>query len=313
MANWMIKGAGWLEHLYGQMHTDLLKCDILHADETTLQVLKEPGRAAQTDSWAWLYRTGREGPPIILFEYQPGRGGEYPKRFLGDFKGHLQVDGHGGYNGLPDKITLVGCWAHARRKFTDALKALPSANKQASSNSPPVAQIGLEYCNKVFAIERQLRDVTPQERLEGRQARTKPVLDQFKIWLDNQANATLPKSALGVAVTYCRNQWEKLTAFLTDGRLEADNNRAERSIKPFVIGRKNWLFANTPKGAKASAIIYSIVETAKENGLKPAAYLTFLFEQLPNIDCKDPKALEALMPWEENLPDELRSPAKTNR
>lgn len=314
MANWMIKGADWLEIVFDRMRIDLLGRDILHADETTLQVLKEPGRAAQTDSWAWLYRTGREGPPIVLFEYQQGRGGEYPKRFLGDFDGYLHCDGHGGYDSLPPgKITLVGCWSHARRKFADALKAMPPPkSKQASSNSPPVSQVGLDYCNKIFAIERDLRDATPQERFEGRLAHTKPVLDKFKIWLDNQANATLPKSALGKAITYCRNQWAKLTAFLADGRLEADNNRAERSIKPFVIGRKNWLFANTPKGAKASAIIYSIVETAKENGLRPAAYLTFLFEQLPNIDCKDLKALEALMPWEENLPAQLRSLAKTN-
>jgi transposase len=301
MANWMIRGAGWLETMYESLRQTLLAGDIIHADETTLQVLREPGRAAQADSWAWLYRTGREGPPIVLFEYQPGRGGQYPKRFLGDFNGHLQVDGHGAYDGLSDKIILVGCWAHARRKFTDALKALPTAKKLANSKSPPTAQVGLDYCNKVFAIERELHDVTPQERLNGRLARTMPVLEQFKIWLDAQSNATLPKSALGVAITYCRNQWPKLIEFLNDGRLEVDNNRAERSIKPFVIGRKNWLFANTPKGAKASTIIYSIIETAKENGLNPFAYLEHLFKTLPNIDTGDSGDVANLLPWAEDI------------
>lgn len=171
---------------------------------------------------------------------------------------------------------------------------------------PTAAQEGLEFCNKLFAIERELHDVTPEERYKERLKRSRPVLDAFLSWLKYQTPRALPKSALAQAIQYCRNQWEKLTAFLLDGRLEIDNNRSERSIKPFVIGRKNWLFANTPKGAKASAIIYSIVESAKENGLNPFEYLTYLFEQLPNININDNNILDNLMPWSTNLPASCR-------
>lgn len=299
MANWMIQGSDlWLSLVYERMREHLLKRDILHADETTLQVLHEPGRSADTTSYMWLYRTGRDGPPIILYDYQTTRAGKHPARFLKDFKGYLHVDGYDGYNGMSD-ITLVGCWAHARRKFDEALKALPAAQK----STPTVAQEGLDFCNQLFAIERELHDVTPKERYEGRLKRSRPVLDAFWAWLKYQTPRVLPKSALGKAIQYCRSQWDKLEAFLLDGRLEIDNNRSERSIKPFVIGRKNWLFSNTAKGAKSSATIYSVVETAKENGLNPFEYLKFLFERLPNIDIQDKNALDELLPWSTTLPD----------
>lgn len=298
LANWMLYGANeWLTPLYDRMHHHLLKQDILHADETTLQVLHEPGRAAETDSYMWLYRTGRLGPPIILYDYQETRGGQHPRKFLTGFKGYLHVDGYGGYNELPD-VTLVGCWSHARRKFDEALKALPAANRSA----PVAAKEGLEFCNRLFAIERDLKEATPKERYEKRLARSHPVLDAFLAWLHKQSSQVLPKSAFGKAINYCLNQWDKLVAFLQDGRLEIDNNRSERSIKPFVIGRKNWLFSNTPRGARASATIYSIVETAKENGLNPFQYLSYLFEKLPNIDIKDENTLDTFLPWSESLP-----------
>ncbi|MBE3573724.1 MAG: IS66 family transposase [Moorella humiferrea] len=298
MANWMIQSSErWLSPIYQRMHEHLREKDILHADETTLQVLHEPERSAQTTSYMWLYRTGRDGPPIILYDYQTTRAGKHPARFLQGFKGYLHTDGYAGYNDLPH-ITLVGCWAHARRKFAEALKALPATQK----DTPTAAQEGLNYCNQLFAIERELRGVTPEERYEERLQRSQPVLAAFSAWLKDQTPWVLPKSALGQAIQYCQNQWDKLTAFLQDGRLELDNNRSERSIKPFVIGRKNWLFANTPKGAKASATIYSIIETAKENGLNPFAYLTYLFKRLPNIDLKDKDSLDDLLPWSANLP-----------
>ena len=280
LANWVpIASDRWLSPLYERMHFHLLQHDILHADETTLQVLHEPGRAAQTQSYLWLYRTGRGGPPIVLFEYQPTRSGEHPREFLKGFSGYLHVDGYGGYDQLPN-VTLVGCWAHARRKFDEALKALPASAR----TKPVAAREGLEFCNRLFAIERDLSGVTPEEWHAARLERSGPVLDEFHAWLEQQASYALQKSFFGQAVQYCLNQWEKLTAFLKDGRLELDNNRSERSIKPFVIGRKNWLFANTPRGARSSSIIYSVVETEKENGLNPFAYLTYLFEQLPNVD-----------------------------
>jgi transposase len=302
MANWMIQSADrWLRPIYERMKDHLKKKDIIHADETTLQVLHESGRAADTTSYMWLYRSGRDGPPIILYEYQTTRAGKHPARFLNSFKGYLHVDGYAGYNSIPN-IRLVGCWAHARRKFDEALKALPETQK--SNPNLTATQEGLNFCNKLFAIERELHAATPAERHQGRLERSRPVLDAFLAWLKYQTPRTLPKSALGKAIHYCRNQWDKLEGFMQDGRLELDNNRGERSIKPFVIGRKNWLFANTPKGANASAIIYSIVESAKENGLNPFAYLCYLFTTLPNRDIKDPTALDELLPWSNTLPSD---------
>lgn len=302
MANWMIQGANrWLAPLYDRMHEYLLKQDILYADETTLQVLRESERAPETTSYMWLYRTGRHGPPIILFDYQTTRAGKHPCRFLTGFGGYLHVDGYAGYHGLQD-VTLVGCWAHARRKFNDALKALPPGADGKSS----AARQGLNFCNQLYAIERGIKDATPDERYETRKACSQPVLNAFLAWLKTQSPQVLPKSASGLAIRYCLGQWDKLTAFMQDGRLEIDNNRSERSIKPFVIGRKNWLFANTPRGARASAIIYSIIETAKENKLNPFMYLKLLFEQLPNIDINDKDELDKLLPWQVSLPDVCR-------
>lgn len=305
LANWVLMGAEWLSKIYERMHEELLKQKYLYADETSLQVLHEPGRAAETKSYMWLYRTGRYGPPIVLYEYQQTRSKEHPIRFLSGFKGYLHVDGYAGYNALSD-VTLAGCWSHSRRKFDEALKALPVAKRSA----PVAAKEGLEYCNHLFKIERGLKDATPEKRYEERLKQSRPVLDAFSAWLHIQNDSVLPKSALGKAVTYCLNQWDKLTTFLKDGHLEIDNNRSERSIKPFVIGRKNFLFSNTPRGARASAITYSLVETAKENGLNPFAYLEYLFEQLPNRNSSDPGPLESLLPWSQTLPEAIRHPKK---
>lgn len=299
MANWIVQGAErWLLPLYERMHQHLLKQDIAHADETTLQVLREPGRPAESKSYMWLYRTGREGPQIVLYDYQTTRAGKYPRRFLSGFKGFLHVDGYSGYHAVQD-VTLVGCWAHARRKFDEALKALPKDQ----CNASVAAKEGLDFCNQLFTIERGLKDVTPEERYKARLKHSLPVLKAFSAWLKFQTPRVLPKSTFGQAITYCRNQWEKLQTFLEDGRLELDNNRGERAIKPFVIGRKNWLFSNTPQGATASAIVYSIIESAKANSLNPFGYLECLFERLPNIDIKDLDALDELLPWAISLPD----------
>jgi transposase len=298
MANWVICAAErWLSPLYDRLHEQLLERDILQADETTVQVLHEDGRAAQTQSYMWLYRTGREPPPIVLFDYRTTRASKHAQRFLAGFKGYLQVDGYAGYDGLPG-VTLVGCWAHARRKFDEALKVLPADKRPGS-----VAMEGLEFCNRLFAIERDLKEAGPEERYKARLERSRPVLDAFSAWLKIQSPRVLPKSVLGQAIRYCLSQWAKLEGFLLDGRLELDNNRSERSLKPFVIGRKGWLFCNTPRGARASAIVYSIVETAKENGLIPFEYLRYLFERLPNLGGGD---LDELLPWSDSLPDACR-------
>ncbi len=304
LSNWVVEGANrWLSHIYERMRGSLLKEEILHADETTLQVLKEPGRPATTKSYMWLYRNGRGRPPNILFEYQRTRASKHPKKFLGDFNGYLHVDGYSGYHNIPS-VTLSGCWSHARRKFDEALKALP---KDAEESKVTTAE-GLHFCNQLFEIERKIGDVTPDERYKLRQERSQPVLNAFSAWLKDKAPKVLPKSGLGQAINYCRKQWNKLTVFLEDGRLEIDNNRAERTIKPFVIGRKNFLFSNTSKGAQASAIVYSVVQTAKENGLIPFEYLKYLFEQLPNIDIKDEEKLDQLLPWSTTIPSHCQSP-----
>lgn len=291
MANWVIAGACLLDRVYLRLQERLLKEDILHADETKVQVLEELDRPPTTRSFMWLYRTGRYSPPIVLYDYQPTRGREHPQKYLKDFKGYLHVDGYAGYEKIPN-LTLSGCWSHARRKFVEAIALLPSAKRAQGGTK---AHEGLEYCDTLFAIERNLHDAAPKDRRLGREQRSAPVLGEFRTWLDQTAIQALPKSPVGEAIAYCVRQWSKLTVFLADGRLEIDNNRAERSIKPFVTGRKNWLFANTPTGADASATVYSIVETAKENGLDPLRYLTFLFEQLPLVNTE--RGLDQLLPW----------------
>lgn len=236
----------------------------------------------------------------MLFEYQPTRSGEHPKEFLKGFKGYLVTDAYGGYNGIPD-VTRVGCWAHARRGFDEAIKAAGKRSKA------PQAAEGLKFCNDLFDIENALEDVDPKERYARRLLRSKPVLDAFLAWLEKTREECVKQSHLGKAVEYCLNHWKELNNFLLDGRLELSNNRSERSIKPFVIGRKNFLFCITPRGAKASATTYSIVESAKENGLKPFEYLIYLFTELPNATTK---ALDEFLPWSESLPDNCRIPSK---
>lgn len=293
MSNWLIKATfDWLEPIYDALAEILCLCTVLHADETTLQVLHESGKTAQSKSYMWLYRTGGDtASPIVLYEYQPNRRAEHPKFFLKNFSGYLHADGYEGYHDLSAGIKIVGCFTHARRKFDEAIKGL---NKKARSDS--VAMIGKRFCDKLFALERDFAGLTAKERFQKRQELSKPVFNEFYEWLGTLAPP--PKTGLYTAVVYMRNQREYLGRYLEDGRLEISNNRAERSIKPFVIGRKNWLFANTPRGAKASAIMFSIIETAKENGLSPYEYLTYVFRNAPNWDIhSNINNLERLLPW----------------
>jgi transposase len=309
-SQWLIRSAGLFECIYGRLQQHLRRRSVLHADETTVQVLREPGREAQTKSFMWLYRSaGADGPPIVLFDYQTGRDGENPRTFLDGFRGYLHVDGYAGYEGMAH-ITLSGCWAHARREFHDAIQALPKDKRQVIGK----AHQGLAFCNRLFEIERKMtrreRPPTPEERQIERERDSRPVLDEFHAWLGAMQPIVVPKSALGKAVGYCLNQWEKLGRFMEDGRLEIDNNRAERSIKPFVIGRKAWMFANTPSGARASAVLYSLVETAKENRLDPAAWLAHLLREIPNLPAETDEALDALMPWNYADPSAQAAPAE---
>ncbi len=234
LANWVVTGAHrWLRLLYDRFHTELLARKYLHADETTLQVLHEAGRAATSDSYMWLYRSGNNGPPIVLYDYQESRSKEHPKKFLKGFAGYLHVDGYSGYHDV-EHATLVGCWAHARRKFDEAVKSLPSSDQK----MPTAARVGLQYCNELFKIKRGLKDKIAEQRHEQRQKQSRPVLDVFLAWLEKQNGEVTPKSALGKAITYCLNQWSKLIVFTEDGNLELDNNRSERCIKPFVFVKR---------------------------------------------------------------------------
>lgn len=296
MSNWVIQGSIWLEQMYRRFHEILLKRDVLFADETPVQVLHEPDRKAEQKSYMWVYRNNDEIYPIVLYEYQETRQGKHPEAFLEGYHGYLHVDGYSGYNGLTG-IILVGCWAHARRKFVEALDLLPPMQRKSVNT---VARQGLEYCNQLFRIDRDLKSLSPQERKAIRQEKSLPVLLKMNNWLKEGHNLP-PKSPSAIAIQYCLNQWEKLTAFMEDGRLELSNNRSERAVKAFIMGRKAWLFSNTPVGAEASATVYSIVETAKANNLNPLKYIEHLLEKLPNIDWKNPDELDKLAPWQDNI------------
>ena len=292
MSNWILRAAeDYLAPVYEQLHTELLKRDILHADETELQVLHEPGKAPQSKSYMWLYRTsGDTDRPIVMYEYQSSRGSCHPKAFLSGFKGYLHTDGYPGYHNLSEEITVVGCFAHLRRKFDEAMKALPKGKAKGTS-----AAQGMAYCTLLFEIERGLKTLSPEERLKERREQVKPVLDAMYAWADTRTAA--PKSALGKAFNYLKEQRPYLLNYLKDGRLELSNNRAELSIKPFVIDRKNFLFANTPSGARGSAVIFTLIQTAIENKLDPFRYLTWLMNTAANMDLTRPELVQQLLPW----------------
>ena len=298
MSNWMLRSTDdWLVPIYDELHSQLLLADLLQADETELQVLHEAGKGAKAKSYMWLYRTsGDARHPIVLYEYAPGRGQEYPKAFLKDFHGYLQTDGYPGYNAV-EGVIHVGCWAHARRKFDEALRAVPKGKKS------PTAEQGVAYCSQLFKLEEKFKALSPEERKKKRLEQEKPVLDAMLAWA-NTRNAA-PKSKLGIALNYVKNQWTDLTAYLQDGRIELSNNRAERSIKPFVISRKNFLFANTAGGAQGSAVMFSLIETAKENGLDPYRYLTWVLTEAPKRKSTDPNWASALLP--QNAPIQCRA------
>lgn len=303
MANWILQASDtWLRPVYDALHRRLCKETVLHGDETTLQVLKEPGRTSTSKSYMWLYRTsGCTKYPIVLYEYQPSRKAEHAQAFLKGFSGWLHADGYQGYHKLPENIRVVGCWAHARRKFDEALQTLPKEKRQES-----LAAAGECYCTRLFQLEQSLMGLTPEERYTKRLELEKPVLDALLAWANETSAKRAPKSALGKALHYLREQWPYLVRYLEDGRLELSNNRAERSIKPFVMGRKNWLFSNTPAGTQSSAVIYSLIETAKENDLDPYRYLVWLLNTAPGLSQTNDGWAESFLPV--NAPQECKIP-----
>jgi len=300
MANWVNRcSADWLEPLYDRMQLKLLTSEVLHADETVVQVLKEPDKKPQASSYMWLYRTsGDARHPIVLYDYQVSREHIHPKLFLKDFKGYLHADGYAGYHALP--VTIIACWVHMRRKFEESLKAMPEADRPGS-----LAQQALNRIARLFHLETLWAGLPPEERYEKRKSVSMPLAEAFFVWIEGLD--VLPKMPIGQARKYALDQRPRLMNVYLDGRCELSNNRAENSIRPFVVGRKNWLFCDTQKGAKASAVVYSMIETAKENGLKPYDYLKFLFETVPQATTG---ALDSLLPWGDAVPMHCRMPVK---
>lgn len=300
MANWIIRCyEDYFGPLVDLLQDKLIKRDIVHCDETPVQVLKEPGKNPRTKSYMWVYKTGNDGKePIVIYDYNPSRSGDCAANFLKDFRGFIHTDGFSGYNKLKS-VTRCGCWAHARRKFVEAIPDKKADRPKTN------AEIGRDYCNMLFKIEETLKELTPKERFSKRLELEPPILDEFWNWLDGIS--VLPGSAIGKAREYALNQKPFLMNYLLDGRLNISNNPAENAIRPFTVGRKNWLFSDTPKGAKASAAVYSIVETAKANGLNVYTYLKFLLEQMPNINWNtNPQILETLMPWNDQVQQACR-------
>jgi len=293
LANWMILTArDHLIPLKDRMARTMKQEEVLHADETPVQVMGEDGRSNTATSYMWLYATGEHSDhPIRIFDYRPGRGGKYPRAFLKGFKGYLHTDAYAGYDQVPD-ITRCLCFAHLRRNFIDALP------KDKAKRKGTLSEQAITYCNALFAAEREMKELSDEERRRKRLEQEKPILEEFWGWLEKTEPTVLPKSALGQAVSYALKHKEGFMAYLEDGRCSLSNNLAENAIRPFTIGRKNWLFSASPKGAEASAAIYSIIETAKANGLDPYLYLEYLFEHLPGLPInRRPELLDRLMPW----------------
>lgn len=309
LSNWVIQSANrWIEPLYKKMMAYVLDQPVLHADETTLQVLREDGRDASSKSYMWLYCTGGTSSPCALYDYQTTRSSKHPQRILQGFKGIIHTDGYAGYNNLAG-VTLSGCWAHLRRKFVEAQKAAPPSKEgRRTFTDEAIDRIGAIYKieKEITSLEETagVKDTDLRQRI--RQEKSFPLVEAFFAWLKKERPLVVPKSGLGQAITYALNQEKKMLVPFSDGRLDLDNNRAERFIKPFVIGRKNWLFSNTPKGAQASAMIYSLIVTAKVNGLDVYHYLVHLFETLPNCNLEDDKQLQHLLPWSADLPTACR-------
>lgn len=295
MANWIISCTGtYLNVLYDYCHRLLLKRSFAMADESPVQVLKEDGREATAKSYMWMFRSGEDStPPIILYHYAPTRSGETAKEFLNGFHGYLMVDGYTGYNKVKD-IKRCCCFSHIRRYFFDAI---PKEKKNDISH--PAVQ-GVEYCDKLFAYERRYKEkgYSYKQIENGRLKHEKPVIEAFLVWLEQQR--PVRGSKLATAVTYALNRRDFMMTYLEDGRCSLSNNLSEQKMKSFVIGRKGWLFCDTPEGAQASAIAYSIAEMALSNKLNVFSYIKYLLEQRPNKNMTDSE-LEKMMPWNEDI------------
>jgi hypothetical protein len=297
LSHWMIRAGILVQPLINFMRDHLLEQGVIQMDETVVQVLKEPDRPATSNSYMWVQKGGLPESPVILFDYDQSRGGAVPAKLLAGFEGWLQTDGYAGYGpavaSLPG-VRRVGCWAHARRKFVEAAQAAVGKNGRKDNNASRfVAMIG-----KLYAVEKRIRGLPPETRHHERNKDVPPLLQELRSRLLEMKPGVPLGSALGRALSYLDDQWPLLVRYIEDGRLEIDNNGAENAIRPFVVGRKNWLFSRSVAGVKASANLYSLIETVKANGLEPYAYLCHAFALLPLYGTAD--QYDTLMPWNLN-------------
>jgi transposase len=286
MARWLIQLYGKLLPLYNLLEERLLEGVYLQMDETTVQVLKEAGKKATSKSYMWVRHLPGD-QPIVLYDYSPSRSGEVPKQRLDGFKGYLQVDGYDGYSKACRDYELIrlGCFDHVRRKFFDASK---------TAGGKSIGSKGVKLIDKLYKIEKRIKDESVAKKYEIRNKESKEVLDELKSWLESVRGRVTPKSVAGKAVNYCLNEWCYLENYLLDGKLNMSNILVENTIRPFAIGRKNWLFSASVSGARASAMYYSLIETAKKNDIEPFYYLTTMLEKLPQAKTVDD--FEKLLP-----------------
>ena len=301
MANWIIRCADyWLKPLYDRMHEHLLKCSIIMSDETTWQVNHEEGKKASSKSYIWIHRSGScEGPPVILYEYTRSRSGDHAKKFLSGFNGFHVSDAYQGYEKVEGIIRCL-CHSHLRRYYLEAIP-LDSAKKEILGSG---GAIGRDYCDKLFKLERKWKKLAPEERKKNRLIYSVPVLEAFFEWAEN---VTTSQENLKKAIYYTLNHKKYFTNFLLDGRIPLSNNLSEIAVKPVAITRKNALFSDSVDGAVATAIVFSIINTATANNLDPYKYLEYIFRQLPNLDfAQDNSALNEYLPWSEKMQLEFR-------
>ena len=311
MANWTIQCADrYLAVLYDYLHEKLYGYHVLQADETPVLVNKD-GRPAGSKSYMWVYRTGRMYTEcqIVLYEYQRTRNASHPREFLKDFSGVCVTDGYQVYHTIEEEredLKIAGCWSHARRRFDEAVKALPKAKQKDSR-----AYLALTMIQAIYREEKLLKDLPAEERMIRRQLSVKPLVEAYFIWVRENLPKVPQKSRTWEGFNYSLNQEKYLKVFLDDGEVPMDNNAAEQSIRGFCIGKKNWVMIDTVAGAKSSAIIYSIAETAKANNLKPYDYFEYLLTEIPkHLDGTDRGFLDDLLPWSPSLPENCRKPDK---
>ncbi|MBB3061484.1 transposase [Microbulbifer rhizosphaerae] len=296
MAHWIIRLDDVFRPLINLIREVQNSSRYLQADETRIQVLKEDGKTAQSDKWMWVTRGGPPDQPSVLFEYDPSRAGSVPVRLLDGFTGILQADGYSGYGQVcrENEITRIGCWDHARRKFIEATKAAPSGAK-AKKGKGSKADIALGYIRKLYTIEREIQHRNDADKYQVRQMLSLPLLEEFKTWLGKHVGKVMKGSLTRKAMEYTLNQWPYLTGYCDRGYLHISNVLAENAIRPFAVGRRAWLFADTAQGARASATYYSLIETAKANQLEPSAYIHYVLDRIGEADTLE--KLEALLPW----------------